>query len=80
MVTASGVVGFEGKVPMVYLTAVHARLGINENAIRLGAELLPEDTYQRLRKFEGKYVEVYGEFKNSAFTVVSGVDLVPVKK
>lgn len=79
IITARGVVGFNGRVPMIYLTAEHERLGISESAIRLGVEPLPEDTYQRLEKFKGKYVEIYGEFNSSAITVVSGVELVSVK-
>jgi hypothetical protein len=79
IITVRGVVGFNGIIPMIYLTAEHEHLGIDENAIRLGVEPLPEDTFKRLEKFKGKYVEVYGEFNGSAITVVSGVDLVSVK-
>lgn len=79
IITVRGVVGFNGRAPMIYLTAEHERLGINESAIRLGVEPLPEDTFQRLEKFKGEYVEIYGEFNGSVITVVSGVDLVSVK-
>ena len=79
IITVRGVVGFNGRVPMLYLTAEHERMAINESAIRLGVEPLPEDTFKRLEKFKGKYVEIYGEFNGSDITVVSGVDLVSVK-
>ena len=79
IITVRGVVGFNGRVPMVYLTAEHERLAINESAIRLGIESLPEDTFKRLEKFKGRYIEIYGEFNGSVITVVSGVDLVSIK-